>query len=95
MELANRPLLTPALELNNLSCDIAFKLLFKGLNVTAEQHLASYKVNNVANTQDVALASVNIEVLTNKICVCTNLRAIIYNGIVEALTQIEVIKNSC
>jgi hypothetical protein len=64
MKLTNRSFTTPRRKLNDLCCDIAFKLQLEGLNVSAKQHLVGHKVDNMANTQYVAYSYVNAKLLT-------------------------------
>ena len=60
MQLANRTLTPLGLKFNFLSSDIS-NYLFEGLGIPTEEHLLCHKVDDMAHTPHMTLASVNEE----------------------------------
>ena len=60
VQLANRTLTPPGLKFNFLGSDIS-NYLFEGLGIPTEEHLLYHKVDDMAYTPHMTLASVNEE----------------------------------
>jgi hypothetical protein len=83
VKFADRPFAALSSKLNSFGRNCVFKLMFKRLDVGAEEDLMSYKVNNVPHIEHVSLASIEGKLIRYEIEAGSVLRSIIGDGIAK------------